>query len=67
MLSKLNFFEHFFEKYILKEAWGNEIKNNDSLDYHYHQVSIMILFTITIQLFLEILKKVLYTQPPYIK
>jgi hypothetical protein len=35
-ISHPNIFEHFFEKYILREAWGNEIKNNDSLDYHYH-------------------------------
>tara|TARA_R100000329_G_C7582505_1_gene206369 strand:+ start:73 stop:693 length:621 start_codon:yes stop_codon:yes gene_type:complete len=29
-------FEHFFEKFHLKNVWGNEIKKGDSLDYHTH-------------------------------
>ena len=31
-----NIFEHFFEKYRIREAWGNEIKTNGSLNYHIH-------------------------------
>jgi len=29
-------FRHFFEKNTIKEAWGNEIKPGDSLNYHNH-------------------------------
>tara|TARA_R110002020_G_C16183061_1_gene764998 strand:- start:2 stop:586 length:585 start_codon:yes stop_codon:yes gene_type:complete len=29
-------FRHFFEKNTIKEAWGNEIKKGDSLNYHNH-------------------------------
>jgi hypothetical protein len=29
-------FEYFFEKYFINNAWGNEIKQNDSLGYHTH-------------------------------
>ena len=29
-------FEHFLEKNAIENAWGNEIKKGDSLDYHIH-------------------------------
>jgi len=29
-------FEHFLEKRTIEDAWGNEIKKGDSLDYHNH-------------------------------
>ena len=29
-------FEHFYSKHTIFEAWGNEIKKGDSLDYHDH-------------------------------
>tara|TARA_R100001015_G_C4578405_1_gene135307 strand:- start:278 stop:880 length:603 start_codon:yes stop_codon:yes gene_type:complete len=29
-------FEYFLEKRYIREAWGNEIKPGDSLDYHSH-------------------------------
>jgi|TARA_R110002074_G_scaffold258511_1_gene431059 hypothetical protein len=29
-------FEYFLEKKYIKDAWGNEIKPGDSLDYHSH-------------------------------
>jgi hypothetical protein len=29
-------FEYFLEKNTIKEAWGNEIKKQDSLNYHTH-------------------------------
>jgi len=29
-------FEYFFEKFIFMNAWGNEIKLGDSLNYHHH-------------------------------
>ena len=29
-------FEYFLERYIVSNAWGNEIKPNDSLNYHTH-------------------------------
>ena len=29
-------FKHFLEKKTIKNAWGNEIKKGDSLDYHTH-------------------------------
>jgi len=29
-------FGHFFEKKTIQNAWGNEIKKGDSLDYHKH-------------------------------
>jgi len=29
-------FEYFLEKYFIENAWGNEIKKEDSLDYHHH-------------------------------
>jgi hypothetical protein len=35
-LSHPNVFQYFFEKYYISDAWGNEIKPNDSLDYHTH-------------------------------
>ena len=31
-----NIFEYFLEKKTIKNAWGNEIKKGDSLDYHTH-------------------------------
>jgi hypothetical protein len=31
-----NFFEYFLEKHDIHNAWGNEIKPNDSLQYHTH-------------------------------
>jgi len=31
-----NQFEYFFEKYTVTNAWGNQIKKGDSLDYHTH-------------------------------
>jgi hypothetical protein len=30
-------FEHFLEKNTIENAWGNEIKKGDSLDYHVHR------------------------------
>ena len=35
-LSHPEIFMHFFEKYTVANAWGNEIKKNDSLTYHNH-------------------------------
>lgn len=29
-------FEHFLERKTIENAWGNEIKKGDSLNYHYH-------------------------------
>jgi len=29
-------FKHFLQKYKVKDAWGNEIRLGDSLDYHSH-------------------------------
>lgn len=29
-------FEYFLEKHVVKNAWGNEIKTGDSLEYHIH-------------------------------
>ena len=29
-------FEHFLQKKLIKNAWGNEIKSGDSLTYHTH-------------------------------
>ena len=29
-------FEYFLEKYVISNAWGNEIKKGDSLDFHIH-------------------------------
>lgn len=29
-------FQFFLEKYIVSDAWGNEIKKGDSLDFHTH-------------------------------
>jgi len=29
-------FEYFLEKYVVENAWGNEIKKGDSLNYHIH-------------------------------
>ena len=31
-----NIFEYFLEKYTIQNAWGNEIKKGDSLNYHTH-------------------------------
>jgi|TARA_Y200000002_G_scaffold368855_1_gene362371 hypothetical protein len=31
-----NLFEHFFEKNLIINAWGNEIKPKDSVTYHTH-------------------------------
>ena len=31
-----NIFEYFLEKFEVTNAWGNEIKPNDSLNYHTH-------------------------------
>ena len=35
-ISHPNIFEHFLEKYTIANAWGNEIKKGDSLNYHTH-------------------------------
>mgnify|MGYP003116248580 CR=1 FL=1 len=35
-ISHPHLFEYFLEKYIVKDAWGNQIQKNDSLDYHAH-------------------------------
>jgi len=35
-ISHPNMFEYFFEKYVITNAWGNEIKKGDSLTYHTH-------------------------------
>ena len=29
-------FKHFFEKRTIQDAWGNEIKKGDSVNYHTH-------------------------------
>lgn len=29
-------FEYFYEKYQIKDSWGNKIKQNDHLNYHRH-------------------------------
>jgi hypothetical protein len=34
--SHSHIFEYFLEKNKIKEAWGNEIKKGDSLDFHTH-------------------------------
>tara|TARA_R110002110_G_scaffold20596_2_gene83291 strand:- start:910 stop:1500 length:591 start_codon:yes stop_codon:yes gene_type:complete len=31
-----NLFKHFLERKSIENAWGNEIKKGDSLDYHHH-------------------------------
>ena len=31
-----NIFQHFLEKYTISDAWGNEIKKGDSLNFHTH-------------------------------
>jgi hypothetical protein len=31
-------FQHFLEKRTIEDAWGNEIKKGDSLDYHMHSL-----------------------------
>ena len=31
-------FKYFLEKFTIKNAWGNEIKTGDSLNYHSHPV-----------------------------
>ena len=35
-ISHSDIFEYFYEKWIFSDAWGNEIKLNDSLNYHNH-------------------------------
>ena len=35
-ISQPELFEHFFSKNTIKDAWGNEIKKGDSLQYHDH-------------------------------
>ena len=35
-ISHPHLFKYFLEKYTVKEAWGNQIQKNDSLDYHTH-------------------------------
>jgi|TARA_E500000318_G_C3447853_1_gene167649 hypothetical protein len=35
-ISHPNIFQHFFEKHDVGNAWGNEIKKGDSLNYHVH-------------------------------
>ncbi len=35
-ISHPHLFKYFLEKYNVKEAWGNQIQKNDSLDYHTH-------------------------------
>ena len=35
-ISHPHLFKYFLEKYSVKEAWGNQIQKNDSLDYHTH-------------------------------
>ena len=34
--SNSDMFKYFLEKYTISDAWGNEIKKGDSLDYHMH-------------------------------
>jgi hypothetical protein len=34
--SKSEMFEHFYEKFVITEAWGNEIKKGDRLNFHRH-------------------------------
>ena len=35
-ISHPHLFKYFLEKYTVKEAWGNQIQKNDSLDNHTH-------------------------------
>jgi len=35
-ISHPHIFKYFLEKYTVKEAWGNHIQKNDSLNYHTH-------------------------------
>ena len=35
-ISHPHLFKYFLEKYTVKEAWGDQIQKNDSLDYHTH-------------------------------
>jgi hypothetical protein len=35
-ISHPHLFKYFLEKYFVKEAWGNQIQKNDSIDYHTH-------------------------------
>jgi hypothetical protein len=35
-LTHSNIFQYFNEKYNVEDAWGNEIKKNDYLEYHTH-------------------------------
>jgi len=37
-ISHPQIFEYFLEKYLISNAWGNEIKKGDSLSYHSHPV-----------------------------
>jgi len=34
--SQSEMFEHFYEKFAIIDAWGNEIKKGDRLNYHTH-------------------------------
>tara|TARA_R100001443_G_C3305771_1_gene166466 strand:- start:174 stop:773 length:600 start_codon:yes stop_codon:yes gene_type:complete len=35
-ISQPDLFKHFFSKNTIKDAWGNEIKKRDKLNYHEH-------------------------------
>ena len=35
-LTNPELFQYFLEKHIVSNAWGNEIKKGDSLNYHVH-------------------------------
>ena len=35
-LTHPNIFEYFLERKVITEAWGNEIKKGDSIDFHTH-------------------------------
>jgi hypothetical protein len=39
-----NIFKHFLQRMTIKEAWGNEIKKGDSLDFHIHNSIHVILY-----------------------
>ena len=39
-----NLFQYFLEKNVVSDAWGNEIKPGDSLDYHTHSCQHGILY-----------------------
>lgn len=37
-VSHPDLFQHFLEKRTIQDAWGNEIKKGDSVDYHMHSL-----------------------------